>query len=75
MRLLRIIAYILSIAAGAFFTLFLARPNDTMSNLYRFPQSVPSEPACLVCHRDDELGLLLECEKASGHLCPSTTAD
>ena len=54
-----------SIAAGAHTTLFVASPNDKLSELNRHPE-VDSIEECLVCQKPDEEedGItLLECEK------------
>ncbi|EKC99494.1 hypothetical protein A1Q2_06226 [Trichosporon asahii var. asahii CBS 8904] len=52
-----------SIAAGAFFTLFLARPNQQLEDRPRYPVTVESEDVCLVCHEEGDESLLLECQK------------
>jgi hypothetical protein len=54
-----------SIAAGAFFTLFIARPSSALSDLTRWPDEIDSSDACAVCGKkevnpDDPL---LECER------------
>ena len=55
-----------SVAAGAFCTFFLARPNDKLSDIPRYPLEIPSSSICLICNVDrgpDDF--LLECEKAN----------
>jgi len=55
---------VFQIAAGAHTSFFLARPNDKLSDLDRYPE-VDSPEVCTVCHfdKDDEGADLLECEK------------
>lgn len=53
------------IAAGAYFTLFLARPNESLSEVTRWPEEVESDPACYVCGQagDKNGDPVLECER------------
>ncbi|KAF8318741.1 RCC1/BLIP-II [Clavulina sp. PMI_390] len=57
---------VFSVAAGAHTTLFLAAPNDKLSELERYPEVDPVEQ-CMVCKKVDENEedgpTLLECEK------------
>ncbi|ORX40572.1 regulator of chromosome condensation 1/beta-lactamase-inhibitor protein II [Kockovaella imperatae] len=55
---------VIDIAAGAFFTMFLARPGGKLSDLDRYPEHVNSSDICIVCEESDHQ-LTLECEKAS----------
>lgn len=50
------------VAAGAFFTLFLARPNAKLSDIRRHPLHVASASNCLVCNNVEDEDPL-ECEK------------
>ena len=54
-----------SIAAGAFFTLFIARTGPALGDLTRWPEEIKSSDVCLVCRKkqvkDDDP--LLECER------------
>ncbi|ORY33394.1 regulator of chromosome condensation 1/beta-lactamase-inhibitor protein II [Naematelia encephala] len=54
---------VIDVAAGAFFTLFLARPNNQLQDIPRWPKEVDSGDVCLVCktHRNNDD--LIECEK------------
>lgn len=54
-----------SIAAAQFFTLFLAHPNEALSELDRIPYEVSADPTCLVCHEDKPDVPALECERVS----------
>ncbi|CAD6577989.1 MAG: hypothetical protein TREMPRED_002079 [Tremellales sp. Tagirdzhanova-0007] len=53
---------VIDVSAGAFFTLFLARPNDSLSNIPRHPVHVASASLCLICNMDNGVAPL-ECEK------------
>ena len=54
-----------SVAAGAFFTLFIAEPSHLLSDLPRYPEHIDSSIVCLICdkEKDRSKGNLLECEK------------
>ena len=54
-----------SIAAGAFFTLFLARPTSALSDLTRWPDEIQSSDVCIVCEKKQESSddPLMECER------------
>ncbi|OCF44659.1 hypothetical protein I317_01546 [Kwoniella heveanensis CBS 569] len=54
---------VIDVAGGAFFSLFLAKPNEALEDLTRFPEWVPSDSNCMVCGDDDSAGVQLECEK------------
>ncbi|KIR62535.1 hypothetical protein I314_03480 [Cryptococcus bacillisporus CA1873] len=53
----------IDVAGGAFFTLFLARPNSALSDLDRYPIHINSASLCLVCNTDHEQDAPLECER------------
>ncbi|KAF8327774.1 regulator of chromosome condensation 1/beta-lactamase-inhibitor protein II [Cantharellus anzutake] len=54
---------VFQIAAGAHTSFFLARPNQALSDLDRYPEVEPSED-CQVCRKNEGDGSdLLECEK------------
>ena len=53
-----------SVAGGAFFTLFLAKPSDKLSELPRYPEHIDSASVCLACNKvQGDANSLLECEK------------
>ncbi|KAL1412746.1 hypothetical protein Q8F55_000493 [Vanrija albida] len=55
---------VIDVAAGCFFTLFLAQPTDELSDLPRYPEHIESADVCLVCNEfqgEDEVQL--ECER------------
>ncbi|KAH7919448.1 RCC1/BLIP-II [Leucogyrophana mollusca] len=55
---------ILSVAAGAHTTLFLAKPNDKFSDLPRHPLEVDAPDLCVVCNKDNgDDDPALECDK------------
>ncbi|WWC91731.1 uncharacterized protein L201_006678 [Kwoniella dendrophila CBS 6074] len=61
---------IIDVAGGAFFSMFLARPNDALSNLDRYPEHIESESICLQCKEDNTGEDLLECEKCDAPYHP-----
>lgn len=53
-----------SVAAGAFFTLFLAKPSGALSDIPRHPEHVDSASICVECNVDrGEDDPPMECEK------------
>ncbi|WVR00158.1 hypothetical protein IAU59_007300 [Kwoniella sp. CBS 9459] len=54
---------VIDVAGGAFFSLFLAKPNEALEDITRFPEWVPSDTTCMVCGEGDSVGVQLECEK------------
>jgi hypothetical protein len=50
-----------SIAAGAFCTLFLARPNPELTEVPRWPKHIKTPDICVVCNTKE--GDPLECER------------
>ncbi|KAH7910251.1 regulator of chromosome condensation 1/beta-lactamase-inhibitor protein II [Hygrophoropsis aurantiaca] len=55
---------ILSIAAGAYTTLFLAKPSDKLSDLPRHPFEVDAPELCVSCNKDNgDDDPALECDK------------
>lgn len=65
--------YCISVAGGAFFTLFLARPNSALSDLDRYPIHINSASLCLVCNTDHEQDAPLECERVCSNLITMCT--
>lgn len=53
----------IDVVGGAFFTLFLARPNLALSDLDRYPLHINSASLCLICNTDLEQDAPLECER------------
>nr|XP_031861731.1 uncharacterized protein CI109_002963 [Kwoniella shandongensis]KAA5528803.1 hypothetical protein CI109_002963 [Kwoniella shandongensis] len=54
---------VIDVAGGAFFTLFLARPNAALSDLTRYPEHIDSASICVVCNEDKDGVDALECER------------
>ncbi|WVQ84629.1 hypothetical protein IAT38_006784 [Cryptococcus sp. DSM 104549] len=54
---------VIDVAGGAFFSLFLAKPNSSMSDLDRYPEHINSASLCLVCEESRKNDLPLECER------------
>ncbi|KZP01402.1 RCC1/BLIP-II protein [Calocera viscosa TUFC12733] len=56
---------VLALAAGQNTSFFLARPNEALGELPRFPETVPAPNLCVVCDEDREARgeEALECEK------------
>lgn len=53
-----------SIGAGAFFTLFIAKPNAASSELPMFPDQVASFDGCIKCFEDgSHTGDAVMCDK------------
>lgn len=54
------------VAAAQNTTLFLAAPNEKLSDLPRHPYDMEAPEACVVCKKDEgDDDTLLECEKVS----------
>ena len=54
------------VGAGAFFTLFLAKPSTALSDVRRHPEHVDSSSVCIECNEDrGEDDPPMECEKVS----------
>nr|XP_019044112.1 hypothetical protein I302_07392 [Kwoniella bestiolae CBS 10118]OCF23042.1 hypothetical protein I302_07392 [Kwoniella bestiolae CBS 10118] len=60
---------VIDVAGGAFFSLFLARPNSALSELDRYPEHIESPTICLACNeeKDDDP---MECEKCDSPYHP-----
>ncbi|KAK8853246.1 hypothetical protein IAR55_003948 [Kwoniella newhampshirensis] len=54
---------VIDVAGGAFFTLFLAKPNAALSDIPRYPEHIDSASICLVCNEDKSEEDPLECER------------
>ncbi|WVR07652.1 hypothetical protein IAU60_004694 [Kwoniella sp. DSM 27419] len=55
---------VIDVAGGAFFSLFLAKPNEALEDMTRHPEVVASDEQCMVCSSpDDATSTMLECEK------------
>ncbi|EJU03844.1 RCC1/BLIP-II [Dacryopinax primogenitus] len=56
---------VFALAAGQNTSFFLARPNEALLDLPRFPDAVPAPNLCVVCNEDREASgeEALECEK------------
>ncbi|KZT59067.1 RCC1/BLIP-II protein [Calocera cornea HHB12733] len=56
---------VIGLAAGQNTSFFLARPNEALAELPRFPEAVPAPNLCVVCDEDREASgeEALECEK------------
>ncbi|KAK6909384.1 hypothetical protein I203_103401 [Kwoniella mangroviensis CBS 8507] len=60
---------VIDVAGGAFFSLFLARPDAALSELDRYPEHIESPTICLACNeeKDDDP---MECEKCDSPYHP-----
>ncbi|WWC64548.1 uncharacterized protein I303_107158 [Kwoniella dejecticola CBS 10117] len=53
---------VIDVAGGAFFSLFLAKPNEFLSEIDRHPEHVESPTKCVVCNLDKQ-DAPMECER------------
>nr|XP_019010360.1 uncharacterized protein I206_04829 [Kwoniella pini CBS 10737]OCF49141.1 hypothetical protein I206_04829 [Kwoniella pini CBS 10737] len=60
---------VIDVAGGAFFSLFLAKPNSALSEIDRYPEHIESPSICLGCNesKDDDP---MECEKCDSPYHP-----
>ena len=63
----------ISVAAGAFFTVFIARPNDALEHLPLYPEDVASYDGCIECLQYREGQAPVMCDKVKStfysHCC------